>query len=529
MKKPLFWGLILLFLLVGINRSAEPEIRSEVAQGGDNLCCQQQASTIEPAQDKGLLELNQPVADLKANSSDKPIMVLPQDKVSISLSLDPGSYTDQKADWWIAAETPFGLFSYVHPNWQKGLHYCLQAPLDGFSTFPILESPLPQGNYTFYFAVDNNADGIADATWWDLIDVQVVSPLEAADNSSVTNRTPLILVHGNNSESEPDYRWADYLEKSKQDSDFSTSFKVYLFQWDSDKSNKFNANALGTAIDGQAGLKDRKLIIMAHSRGGLVSRYYLNDYITKTGSYSGQPAGQRVEHLITLGTPNRGSPLADPYWSIFSFDYNFQSFLAEPLSSFYLNYIYDPSYNNLLWDDSENELTKGQVCWHPAILEDQTEFCSVLPSTQTELSELNKRDSYLDRIIAFGGNEFDGQTFQWSLEWGEHRALSAFSTLLADVPIIPPSYPETSIDDQYRPFQANDGMVPLTSALNLKSGSEKIFTVDDGQLNYDPQEVESLCRFKECIVIEDRQTDHLDLLDDEDIIDLVLRKIKKLR
>jgi hypothetical protein len=32
---------------------------------------------------------------------------------------------------------------------------------------------LPAGQYTFYFAVDGNADGKPDATWMDSVDVTV--------------------------------------------------------------------------------------------------------------------------------------------------------------------------------------------------------------------------------------------------------------------------------------------------------------------------------------------------------------------
>jgi hypothetical protein len=254
----------------------------------------------------------------------------------------------------------------------------------------------------------------------------------------------------------------------------------------------------------------------------------MNDYVTEKGIYSGQPAGERVDCLITLGTPHRGSPGADPYWSIFSFDCKYQPFLAKQLSLFYLNYIYDPSYNNLLWNDFENELTEGPVCWYPSILDSKTEFCSTLQSAQSNLDELNNADSYLNKIIAFGGNEFNEEPFQWGFEWYEHKILSAFSILLAEFPVIPPGYPDTPIDDRYRPFQANDGMVPLISALLLKSGSQGLFTVQNGQLTYDIQELNSQCLLKKCIVIEDRQTDHLDFLDDEEIIDLVIRTIKNI-
>jgi len=511
-----FYVLILFLCIVIINQCLLIEVR----------CGLNHANDI--SHDPFFLDSSQPIVDIKANNSDKTLKVLSKDKISISLSLDPGSYTKQKTDWWIVANTPVGIFSYVYPKWQKDLYYCLQAPLYKFSAFQILNSPLPKGEYTFYFIVDNNANGVIDVTWCDSITVHVLSSLEVVDNSSLYNRTPLILVHGNGGEAKPNYRWGNFLKQSKKDSEFLDKFKIYLFQWDSDQSNKFNADALGIAIDGQEELNDKKIIILAHSRGGLVSRYYLNDYITKTGLYSNQPAGQRVDNLITLGTPHRGSPVADPYWTIFSLDYNYQPFIARQLSFFYLNYVYDSSAKNMLWDDTEDELTRSKVCWAPAILDNQTEFCTVLPSTQSQLSRLNSKDSYLDKIIAFGGNEFNGQDILLNYKWDEHKALSLSSTFLAETPIIPPNYPYKTINDQYLPFRANDGLVPLISALPLETGSGNLFTVRDGQLIYDPQKIDSLCQLQKCIVIKDRQVDHLDFLDDQDIINSIIKTIKKI-
>lgn len=47
--------------------------------------------------------------------------------------------------------------------------------------------------------------------------------------------------------------------------------------------------------------------IVAHSMGGLISRYYISQIMTNN-SEDGRP---RVSHLIMLGTPNLGSPCAD--------------------------------------------------------------------------------------------------------------------------------------------------------------------------------------------------------------------------
>lgn len=69
-----------------------------------------------------------------------------------------------------------------------------------------------------------------------------------------------------------------------------------------------NAHKLKTYIE--YAQKDRNawhVDIVAHSMGGLISRYYI-DQIMKNNAEDGRP---RVAHLIMLGTPNMGSPCAD--------------------------------------------------------------------------------------------------------------------------------------------------------------------------------------------------------------------------
>lgn len=44
-----------------------------------------------------------------------------------------------------------------------------------FSSFPIFNTNVPEGHYIFYYALDDNADGVPDATWVDTVGVQVRS------------------------------------------------------------------------------------------------------------------------------------------------------------------------------------------------------------------------------------------------------------------------------------------------------------------------------------------------------------------
>lgn len=126
--------------------------------------------------DIGAYEFNGLALDIRANGSDDPISVSSDTPVFITVSLNPGDLAHQNADWWIAAYTPIGWYSYVLPNhWLPGINLCAQFPLfDVYPPFPLLDGNLCiAGDYIFYFALDNNADGLLDATWLDYVEVHV--------------------------------------------------------------------------------------------------------------------------------------------------------------------------------------------------------------------------------------------------------------------------------------------------------------------------------------------------------------------
>ena len=118
-----------------------------------------------------------PVPRILANAKDDAIIVADGGEVSIAVQLDPGVLMDDGCDWWVAASTPFGWFSYVllPVGWQAGIHACVQAaPVLLPNPIEVLKIALPQGDYTFYFALDNQQNGILDGTiWYDSVTVQV--------------------------------------------------------------------------------------------------------------------------------------------------------------------------------------------------------------------------------------------------------------------------------------------------------------------------------------------------------------------
>ncbi|MFQ6609033.1 MAG: hypothetical protein ACE5EE_10960, partial [Fidelibacterota bacterium] len=137
--------------------------------------------------------------DIKANNSDGP--VTPIDNLSVTVALDPGSRSGENADWWVAADTPFGWFyfnvSTLGWDFAGASHTDLvvthQGPLFNLTTFEILNIPVSAllsipGTYTVYFAIDTVMNGILDLDrlFFDFVVVNVVEPPDISSiNGSV--------------------------------------------------------------------------------------------------------------------------------------------------------------------------------------------------------------------------------------------------------------------------------------------------------------------------------------------------------
>jgi pimeloyl-ACP methyl ester carboxylesterase len=125
-------------------------------------------------------------------------------------------------------------------------------------------------------------------------------------------RPPVVLVHG---------VWSDSSSMAAMESllKFSAQFEVIKkVEYGVTSGNSIVAN-LPTLERGVADSKDEmrarailveRVDIVAHSMGGLISRYYM-----EVGSGNG-PQAQQVRKLITLATPHLGSSVADWYYTL---------------------------------------------------------------------------------------------------------------------------------------------------------------------------------------------------------------------
>ncbi|MGH8907605.1 MAG: lipase/acyltransferase domain-containing protein [Egibacteraceae bacterium] len=75
---------------------------------------------------------------------------------------------------------------------------------------------------------------------------------------------------------------------------------VVAFPYDFRQSVEVAAERLAATVEARLAERDRRVVVIAHSMGGLVARYWL-------GPLKGWP---RCRALITLGTPHRGAPKA---------------------------------------------------------------------------------------------------------------------------------------------------------------------------------------------------------------------------
>lgn len=125
---------------------------------------------------------------------------------------------------------------------------------------------------------------------------------------------PLILVHGRSGEG--DFRrWDTYLDYVRTYPDPFAEFDVYVWDHDTRKPVGFNGTT-GSTQDLYESLENIAPsysnftpMFLAHSRGGLVVRSLMNRVEPDGSLY-----GDRILGVVTLGTPHHGSPLAVTDW-----------------------------------------------------------------------------------------------------------------------------------------------------------------------------------------------------------------------
>ena len=106
-----------------------------------------------------------PTPEILANGSDSPITLRQADTLTLTISLKNNGVIDN-ADWWLAKDTPSGLYFFTFEGWTTDWVPGYQGPLFNLDSFEVLNVPaseFPVGTYTFYFCIDTNMDN--NITW----------------------------------------------------------------------------------------------------------------------------------------------------------------------------------------------------------------------------------------------------------------------------------------------------------------------------------------------------------------------------
>ncbi len=119
-----------------------------------------------------------PFPDIEANGSDGPLIMSGYDPLEITVALEPGDQAGNNADWWIVAVPPFGGYYWytLNQGWVRSNvpRRTYGGPLRFVPPTSVLNmSNLPSGEYRFSFAVDDDMNGIPDATYLDQVAVTV--------------------------------------------------------------------------------------------------------------------------------------------------------------------------------------------------------------------------------------------------------------------------------------------------------------------------------------------------------------------
>jgi triacylglycerol esterase/lipase EstA (alpha/beta hydrolase family) len=147
------------------------------------------------------------------------------------------------------------------------------------------------------------------------------------DTSPVGNRIPLLLVHGMGG---GPTGFDEFLRAYVATPAMRVVFKPYSYAYQSSASDVLATPGAPRTMTGlgaqmrdfvqqyydlptaDGGFGGKSLVILAHSMGGLVARSMMQEYTFRDG----RRGGERVLHLVTLGTPHQGSPMADAAFSV---------------------------------------------------------------------------------------------------------------------------------------------------------------------------------------------------------------------
>lgn len=275
----------------------------------------------------------------------------------------------------------------------------------------------------------------------------------SVDDEPMGRRIPLVLVHGLGGSGQG---WEQFLKVYAANASWRAAFKPYTFRYASKSADVTADPAAPRTISGlgkslidslQAhydkpasaphyGFGGKSMVVMAHSMGGLVARSMMQEHTFPDG----RSGGERVLHLITLGTPHMGTPMADAAFAL-GLQY------SDEFRTAYLGFV-----AGMTWTHHDAKAIPGGVCnpWLAA-LNNYAPSASMSLGTCGFAAQVPKRGFY-ERIIAYGARTLQQPDIPLPLGMfkpGSEPALLAPYIYMHDV-----------LDGHYD----NDGVVPFASA-----------------------------------------------------------------
>lgn len=275
-----------------------------------------------------------------------------------------------------------------------------------------------------------------------------------ADAAVLGTRIPVVLVHGLGGSAEG---WDRFLRAYAQNPHWRSAFKPYSFRYSSSTADVLADPAAPRTISGLGaafrdamqdfydkpsgaphfGFGAKRVIVLAHSMGGLVARSMMQEHAFRDG----QRGGQKVLHLITLGTPHHGTPLADAAIVLG------QQALAE-LDDTYFGFLHE-----LTWTNFDGLDMLGGRCntW-------LAQLNNYAPSTGAAYGRCgavpaNPLPGYYEKIIAYG----TGALQKKDTDSGGVGVYKPGSDSSLD-------FPHSYLLKAFRHSYPNDGVVPMISA-----------------------------------------------------------------
>jgi len=217
----------------------------------------------------------------------------------------------------------------------------------------------------------------------------------------LTLKYPIVLVHGIIAHDRPSFnKFWGRIPKTLQE----TGAKVFFGNTDAWGDIKSNAKILKTSIDKILDeTKSEKVNIIAHSKGGLDSRYFIWKY-----NY-----GDRVASLTTISTPHHGAELSDLIYK--------QRFIHSPIAKKALK-LFGKLYgdeNPALFKLNFQLTTKYMEIFNGEILPDGRVFYQSFYSTmKNAFDDLLFFHTY--RYIKKTNGDNDGLVSEHSAKWGDN-------------------------------------------------------------------------------------------------------------